>query len=84
MIDDSTSAERTKEFILKLACSDDGEGCIESIAEQFHGIEQNPFFPYVFDELDPDNFNSEMKLLDESSRDVLRRAYDLYSQKYQR
>ena len=65
MNQDLKYAVRVRDFIIKLAQADKELDSVKFIVEQFNQLEQNPYFTNVFEELNPDNFFSQTKHLDE-------------------
>ncbi len=76
--------ENALEFTLRLANApitaemSDSEA-VDAIYNQFKRAEAEKYFPEFFHMIDPDNFCSETKLLDDSAKQRLRVAVEKYS-----
>ncbi len=74
------TAVDAQEFIFKIARAPNLKraDAIEGIVTQLNGLEQNRYFPHVFDVIDPDNLYPETNDLDEEQRELMRVAINAY------
>jgi hypothetical protein len=81
IIDQEEQSGCARDFILRLCSATNlSEGDkIEAIKVQLKGLEQNRYYAFVVDSLDPQAFHPVTKLLSDSERQILSRALDEYT-----
>lgn len=78
---DEEIAIETQDFILRLVCAPNlnRRQQVYGIAYQLLRLEQNKYFPDVFQRLDSDSLCSETKQLTDDQRELLMQGISLYS-----
>ena len=86
MSKEAEHANKVREFILRLA-ADTSRGdkeIVGAIADQLEGIEQNRFFPEIVDNISPERYHSETKILSKKEKYRLHQALEEYSKRKER